>query len=134
MTDRFERSRSRRDGHPLRDSHPVADLSLDDVFGLLAERRRRFALHALLDVDQGATDCETLTRTVATREARADEEEYALPELRDRVTRALHHVHLPKLDDAGVVDYDARSRTVRYWGHPVVEEYLLHVAPLEWGD
>lgn len=133
MTDRFERGRSRRAEHPLRDRRPIVDLSLDDVFGLLAERRRRFALHALLDAEQGAIDCETLAETVAAREAEADGE-YESPERRARVAAALHDVHLPKLDDAGVVDYDTRSGAVRYWGHPVVEEYLLHVAPLEWQE
>ncbi|AQL42514.1 hypothetical protein BV210_07225 [Halorientalis sp. IM1011] len=32
------------------------------------------------------------------------------------VRAMLHHVHLPKLDAAGVVDYDPTTRTVRYRG------------------
>lgn len=30
----------------------------------------------------------------------------------DQLARALHHVHLPKLDDLGLVEYDPESRTV----------------------
>jgi hypothetical protein len=36
----------------------------------------------------------------------------------------LHHFALPKLADAGILDYDARSKTVRYWGRPGVEKLL----------
>lgn len=31
----------------------------------------------------------------------------------DRVALRLHHVHLPKLDDYGLVEYEHRERTVR---------------------
>lgn len=38
-----------------------------------------------------------------------------------RIAIRLHHAALPKLDDVGVVDYDARTRTIRYRGHPDLE-------------
>ena len=36
----------------------------------------------------------------------------------------LHHFTLPKLADAGILDYDPRSKTVRYRGRPAVEQLL----------
>jgi len=36
----------------------------------------------------------------------------------------LHHVHLPMLEDYGILTYEARSETVRYWGHEEVERRL----------
>ncbi|QLG27919.1 hypothetical protein HUG10_10290 [Halorarum halophilum] len=39
----------------------------------------------------------------------------------------LHHSILPKLANAGLVDYDARSRTARYRVDPNVETWLDHV-------
>lgn len=39
----------------------------------------------------------------------------------EQVAIRLHHVGLPKLADAGVLDYDPRSKTVRWWGHPLLE-------------
>jgi len=38
----------------------------------------------------------------------------------------LQHIHLPKLEDAGILEQDPRSETVRYWGQPSVEEWLEH--------
>ena len=45
----------------------------------------------------------------------------------DRIKIRLHHVALPKLAATGVLDYDPRTRTVRYHGEPTLEniqEYL----------
>jgi hypothetical protein len=36
----------------------------------------------------------------------------------------LHHSTLPKLADTGILDYDPRSKTVRYRGRPAVEQLL----------
>lgn len=116
--------------HALRDEFPVGDLSLDEVFSLLADRRRRYVLHALRG-SRGATDLPRLTERVADREASADRE-FEEPTGNAAVRRDLDSRVLPQLDDTGVLDYDARSGAVRFYGHPVVEEYVDHVAGLEW--
>ena len=36
----------------------------------------------------------------------------------------LHHFALPKLADTGILDYDAKRKTVRYRGQPAVEQLL----------
>ena len=36
----------------------------------------------------------------------------------------LHHSTLPRLADTGILDYDAKRKTVRYRGRPVVEQLL----------
>ena len=36
----------------------------------------------------------------------------------------LHHVHLPKLEERGWLDYDPHSRTIRYHGHEHAERLL----------
>lgn len=38
----------------------------------------------------------------------------------ERIAVALYYVHLPRLEEAGVVEYDRRSRTVRYRGDGTV--------------
>lgn len=46
----------------------------------------------------------------------------------DTLAVRLHHAVLPRLEDAGVVEYDARNKTVRYRDHAVLnrlDERLL---------
>lgn len=43
---------------------------------------------------------------------------------REQVETTLHHVTLPKLADLGVIKYDARSQTVRYYGSSTLERLL----------
>ncbi|MFC7046302.1 hypothetical protein ACFQH6_13585 [Halobacteriaceae archaeon GCM10025711] len=99
-------------------------LSLDAAFDVLSDRRRRFVLHYLMDEPDEPVTTDELVDKVLEWEADDDRGD----DYRQRVTVNLHHVHLPKLADANVVDYDPRSETVRYWGQPVVEEYAEHVA------
>ncbi|SFS10760.1 hypothetical protein SAMN05216559_3800 [Halomicrobium zhouii] len=37
---------------------------------------------------------------------------------------SLHHTHLPKLDDAEVVEYDPDDGTVQYRGDPHIEQWV----------
>jgi len=88
---------------------------LDDVrdaetLEALANERRRLALDCLPSRGESAALAE-LSRRVAVSEAEAPLD--AIPTERiERVQRSLYHVHLPKLDDAGLVDFDADERTV----------------------
>lgn len=43
---------------------------------------------------------------------------------REQVETTFHHVTLPKLATLGVIEYDARTRTVRYLSSPVLERLL----------
>lgn len=53
---------------------------------------------------------ELTAHLVADREPPGDEPTDGQPD--ERVRLALHHVHLPKLDDVDVIDYDYGRRTV----------------------
>ena len=44
-----------------------------------------------------------------------------------RVEIYLHHATLPKLVDAGFIDFDPRSKTVRYRDPEFVESWVDHV-------
>lgn len=101
-------------------------LSLDTVFELLADRRRRFSLYAFIDAPEESLAFETLLEDVATLEAVVDEE----PLSRDRYVDAatdLYHWHLPVLCEVGIVDYDERSGTIRYLARPLVETWVSRV-------
>lgn len=45
----------------------------------------------------------------------------------DQVLASLHHVHLPALDDAALVAYDAQAGTVTAGDHPLVDRLLAGV-------
>ncbi|MFC4988441.1 DUF7344 domain-containing protein [Saliphagus infecundisoli] len=94
--------------------------SLDLVFDLLADRQRRYALYYLSEARDGVATVDDLVEHVSRLEDGPGEPGRA------SVRAALEHVHLPKLADAGVIEHDARSGTVRYWRQPSIEEWLEH--------
>jgi len=90
------------------DSQGMAPLSETERYRLLASERRR----TVLDVLFGRScpiDVEDLAREVADRERNVAAAEDAVAS----VTTSLHHCHLPKLADHGVVDYDVDTGRVK---------------------
>ncbi|WP_440764430.1 DUF7344 domain-containing protein [Natronorubrum sp. DTA7] len=118
--------------------------SLDLIFDLLSNRRRRYALYYMHDQPDGvATLDELATAIIALQQADSSEEAAIADETETdsgdntdsetdcdqrqlRIRTELQHTHLPKLEDAGVLDHDRRSETVRYWNQPSLEEWLEH--------
>ena len=86
------------------DSEEEQRLSKDVIFELLKNRRRREVLAYLLEADDTVTLGE-LAEQIAAWEN--DTEVSALSsDQRKRVYVALYQTHLPKMDDAGIVEYD----------------------------
>lgn len=104
------------------------DLPNEVAYDLLANERRRRVCELLAATDRDQLSLGELTDDVVrlgtpdgpTRAARQ----------RRRIAIDLHHVQLPKLDDAGVVEYDPRGKTVYDLDHPLVEA----VAPADEND
>lgn len=97
-----------------------SDDSLDDVFRLLSHRERRYALYYLHSADEDAASFGELADYVVARDA----DSVADLEDGDGTLERLHETHLPKLDDAGVVEYDRQSGDVAYRGSPLLERGL----------
>lgn len=91
-------------------NRPAAESRTDHLteserHALLAVEERRLALDALSE-RASAVDLEELAVEVATRRdgpsaARRDDVE--------QLTTALHHAHLPRMDDLDVLDYDPET-------------------------
>lgn len=79
-------------------------LTTDQIFDLLGHEHRRHAITALRECD-GAIGIDELTAEVHRR--CADDPR------RKQVETALYHAHLPKLDCAGIVRYDAEGERVK---------------------
>ncbi|WP_254280386.1 DUF7344 domain-containing protein [Haloarcula marina] len=80
----------------------------DQTLSLLASARRRTVVAVLAEAADTTHTLDSLAARVAEREAVDGGEDVPT----HRVTADLHHVHLPKLDAAGVLEYDSDQRTV----------------------
>ncbi|WP_058366864.1 DUF7344 domain-containing protein [Haloparvum sedimenti] len=95
------------EGGPSEPSGP--DLSEDELFDVLSNERRRFAVH-LLKRSEDPMEIGAMAEQIAAWENDIDTAEITGNE-RKRVYTALQQSHLPKMDRAGVVEFN-KSRGV----------------------
>lgn len=86
------------------------DLSLDAIFSILSNSRRRGVVYCLERVDE-PLDVSRLTTLVTAMENGVPPGEVTYTQ-RKRVYTSLHQSHLPKMDDVGIVDFDRDAGTV----------------------
>lgn len=92
----------------------------DELLTILSEAKRRAILTYLRDVDDGVATVQELSNGI-------DKQEHG----GSKVTPVeLVHSDLPRLEEAGVIEFDQRSRTVRYQGSTELEQLLQFVADL----
>ncbi|MFP9190655.1 hypothetical protein ACLI4Q_03165 [Natrialbaceae archaeon A-CW1-1] len=96
----------------------------------VANDQRRAILRLLNDADEQAMAVSELANVVA--EHTLDGEPPTDADRR-RVHTALHHIHLPKLEDSGLVAYDSETNRVRDATGELGQELLTVIAPHE-GD
>lgn len=101
------------------------DASLDATFDALANRRCRVALQQLAECDDALVVDDLVARL-------SDELDDAVSE--SRLRTSLHHAHLPKLDDAGLVDYDPDRGLVRFRDDSKFEAISPAIESLESAD
>lgn len=104
--------------------------SLDAVFDILAEPRRRFTLSYLHERSRPIAIADLI------REISAAQHETAKNEIPERVlkqeTTMFHHCHLPKLVDANLVTINADRNTVRATETlESIEQFLAIAAEIE---
>lgn len=95
--------------------------AVSETFDVLSDHHRRYVLHYL--------------SRRAPQASLADLVDYVVDRAPDRrsgdrrhVAMSLHHAHLPKLEQHGLVEYDPANGVVVYDGTPLVEACLDHVA------
>ena len=96
---------------PESSDNPIdpAVLDRDSVFSILNDRRRRYVLYALAESPEWTLQ-ELATRLVAWEEGVEDDD--VGPNCRERRYISLYHTHVPKLDDEGVVEFDADTERI----------------------
>lgn len=92
------------------------DARLDALFEALADTHRRQVVRYFQATEDDVASVSDLV------DYAADDAQRALT--RDRLQVAFPHVTLPKLSELQVIEYDARSRTVRYRNSPALERVL----------
>lgn len=92
---------------------------LDNVLSTLSHRHSRAVCHYYRFYSAEVASVDDLVQFISEYDERATD--------KNAVEVRLHHVALPKLADAGFIDYDPRSETVRYREPEPVEMWLDHV-------
>ena len=103
------------------------DISSDVVYGLLADKRRRYLIHHLKQVD-GPVSVGDLAEQVAAWENDKAVDEITSKE-RKRVYISIYQSHLPTLAKEGVVEYDEDRRVVGLSPSMTDREIYLEVVP-----
>ncbi|ELY38329.1 DUF7344 domain-containing protein [Natronorubrum tibetense] len=103
------------------------ETDLDALFGALADSRRRTIL-TVLGNQYHPLSTETLARDVAARETETAARDVPRERV-EQVLTSLVHVHLPHLNDAGLVGYDPETGSVSYEGHPTLRTEWLDSHP-----
>lgn len=91
----------------------------DECLNVLGYEQCRFVLHYFGYHSTEVATIDDLSAFVRDQTQQAED----APRTRTR----LRHVTLPRLADAGVLEYDERSQTARYRGHPTLEAWVNHV-------
>lgn len=121
----------------MTDADPVAEevdaavgdpeLASETAYAVLADKRRRYAIHYLKQA-RGPVTVRELAEQVAAWENDKPGAEITSQE-RKRVYIALYQSHLPTLDKEGIVEYDADRGTVVLTDAMSAWEVYLEVVP-----
>lgn len=113
-----DESGSKPDGRPvggvgtLQHRCATSDDDADDVnrvYDVLSNRRRRQILYLLDDAEDDAAEVPELASTIAAWEEGIDDPEAVTYDDRKSVQAAVYQHHAPKMEAAGLVDFDKRA-------------------------
>lgn len=96
------------------------DLPVDQIIELLGQYQRREIVRQLRDAPG---EEHSVDDVVAYLQAVERDRSGAAPG-KDHLLSVFVHIHGPKLEEAGLIDYDLPSRDVRYYPDERVEELL----------
>ncbi len=95
--------------------------SLDACLQLVADRHRRRVIHHLRHEATEATTVDDLVDQLHSGDSPSNN---GPQRDREKLAILLHHIHLPKLAEYGVVEFEHRSGAVRYHPDEQVEAVL----------
>lgn len=116
-----------RGGRRIDDLSRAADregpTSPDTILSAVANEDRRAILDSLTRTPEKPLEYDALVDRVADV-IRDEDTERVSDEQRQRARIRLHHTHLPKLEEAGIIDYEADTGRVRFVGGQLEQDIL----------
>lgn len=101
---------------------------LNRILISLQVNRRRYLLYYLQEED--SCDLDDAAQHVAAWEQGCDLSDVP-PKIHDRIQMELYHIHLPKLEQLNIIDYDKRSGGIRLRDPPDKLDAFLELARAE---
>lgn len=108
-------------------AEPATDISEDELFDVLSNQRRRFAVH-LLKREEGSLEIGDMAEQIAAWENGIETKEITGSD-RKRVYTALQQSHLPKMDRAGVIEFNKSRGVIE--ATPAIEDVDLYLDVVE---
>jgi uncharacterized protein YydD (DUF2326 family) len=105
-------------------------ISPNTALAAVANEHRRAILNELDNASEKTLEYDVLVDRVADR-ARDKDAKRESAEHRQRVRIALHHTHLPKLDEAQIIDYEAETGHVQFVGGELERDLLTLIKPYD---
>lgn len=96
---------------------------VDCLLDVLADEQRRRVLRYFQEVEDPVATVDTLVDHLVDSGHPSD--------TRAQTATQLHHGTLPKLADAGIIEYDARTHTIRYHASPKWDQVSTTLTELE---
>ncbi|SIS01496.1 DUF7344 domain-containing protein [Natronorubrum thiooxidans] len=105
-------------------------ISPNTVLSAVANEHRRAILDALDNASEKTLEYDVLVDRVADR-VRDEDAKRESAEHRQRVRIALRHTHLPKLDEARIIDYETETGHVQFIGGELERDLLTLIEPYD---
>ncbi|MFP9062059.1 hypothetical protein ACLI4R_16275 [Natrialbaceae archaeon A-chndr2] len=105
-------------------------ISPNTVLAAVANEHRRAILDALDNASEKTLAYDVLVDRVADR-VRDEGAKREAAEHRQRVRIELHHIHLPKLSEARIIDYEAETGHVQFVGGELERNLLTLIEPYD---
>lgn len=102
----------------MRDSYSTDSNDGDELLTILATQHCRAVLSYFRNLPEEVASVSDLASAIQTESDKGIEQ----------ITNRLHHSTLPRLAEAGALEYDVRSSTVRYQGHSELETLAATVS------
>lgn len=101
------------------DCYPEKAKTIDEILDVLSHHLRREVVHYFENITDSVTaPFDAVVSHIASRVPESDRQDLSV---------VLHHHHIPLLKSEGWLDYDRRSKEIRYFGHEALPQLMLEV-------